>query len=51
MKAKKKKMKFKELPQFWRRTIIALLFLVILLTMVLVCYFWMTLGSLIGVLF
>lgn len=45
------KMKFKELPVFWKRTVVSLIFLNLALLIGLICYIWMTVGSLIQVMF
>ncbi len=40
------KMKFKELPKFWKRTIIALALVVILWAAGLIYYMWISVGEL-----
>lgn len=46
-----KKMKFKELPKFWKNLIIGLNITNIGLFILLVCYIWSILGDLIKVMF
>lgn len=45
------KMKFKELPIFWKNLIIVLISLTIILAVLLVSYIWNSIGSLISVMF
>ncbi len=46
-----KKMKFKELPKFWKNLIIALNIVNVSLLILLVCYIWTSLGDLVKVMF
>lgn len=43
--------KFKELPRFWRRFITILIFATIFLTVGVIMYIWISMGSLISVMF
>ena len=46
-----KKMKFKELPKFWKNLIIGLNIVNIGLFILLVCYIWTSIGHLVKVMF
>ena len=43
--------KFKELPRFWRKFIAILIFVTVFLTVGVISYIWISVGSLISVMF
>lgn len=43
--------KFKELPRFWRKFITILIFVTVFLTVGVIGYIWISVGSLISVMF